>query len=130
MYEQNASIFGEALRIRVTKCKQNLPENYSKSTKIVITASKFSKIFGVACPRSPLEPFLFLNQLQISSVKKIRSKKMWKLWSPSPFKISCYATGVTAIFDSQISPSKSSPDCAPNCEHIYLLKSAFPIQCS
>ena len=35
-------VFGETLRIRVKKFKGNLPENYSKSTKIAITACKFS----------------------------------------------------------------------------------------
>ena len=43
-------IFGEALRIRVKKFKQSSAENYSKSTKIGITACKFSKIFGGATP--------------------------------------------------------------------------------
>ena len=38
-------IFGEAPRIRVNKFKQNLRENYSKSTKIAITACKFSQFF-------------------------------------------------------------------------------------
>ena len=38
-------IFGEALRIRVKKFKQILPENYTKSTKIAIIAYKFSKSF-------------------------------------------------------------------------------------
>ena len=38
-------IFGQALRIRVKKIKQNLPENDSKSTEIAITACKFAKIF-------------------------------------------------------------------------------------
>ena len=50
MCEQNAIIFGEALRIRVKKFKQTLPENYSKSTKIAITACKFSKIFRKSMP--------------------------------------------------------------------------------
>ena len=36
-------VFGEAHRIRVKKCNQSLRENYSKSTKIAITARKFSK---------------------------------------------------------------------------------------
>ena len=35
---------------RVQKFKQNLPENYSKSTKIAITAYKFSKIFRRSMP--------------------------------------------------------------------------------
>ena len=63
-------IFGEALRIGVKKFKHNLPENYSKSTKIAIPACKFLNFFGVACPRTPVELFLFLNQLQISSAEK------------------------------------------------------------
>ena len=46
-------IFGEALGIRVKKFKQNLPENYSKSTKITVTARESSKIFGKACLRTP-----------------------------------------------------------------------------
>ena len=80
-------MFGEALRIRVKKFKQNLAENYSKSTKLAITACKFS---GGACPRTTLEPFLFHNQLQISSAEKIRLKKLKIM--PSHFKISRYAT--------------------------------------
>ena len=52
-------IFGEALRIRVKKFKQNLAEeNYSKSTKIAITACKFSKIFYGSMP--PDYPRAFL----------------------------------------------------------------------
>ena len=51
-------IFGKALRIRVKKFKQNLPENYSKST----TACKFSKFFWISMPPDPLELFVFLNQ--------------------------------------------------------------------
>ena len=43
-----------------------------KSTKIAITACKFSKISRGSMPPDPLEPFLFLNQLQISSAEKIR----------------------------------------------------------
>ena len=78
-------IFDERLRIKVKKCKQNLPEIYSKSTKMAITACKFSKIYRGSMPPDPLKPFVFLNQLQISSAEKLRLKKMWKLW-PSPLK--------------------------------------------
>ena len=53
-------IFGETLRIRVKKFKQNLRENYSKSTKIVITAGKFSKFFRVSISPDPLKSFFFL----------------------------------------------------------------------
>ena len=72
-------IFGEALRIRVKKLKQKLRENYSESTKITIAACKFSKIFQGSMPPDPLEPFLCLSQLQISSTEKKHLKKVWKL---------------------------------------------------
>ena len=52
---------GEALTIKVIKFKQNLAENYSKSTKTAITACKFFKLFWGNMPRTPLEPFLFRN---------------------------------------------------------------------
>ena len=46
-------MFGEALRDQVKKIKHNLPEKYSKSTKIAITACKFPKIFRGTCPQTP-----------------------------------------------------------------------------
>ena len=78
-------IFGKALRIGLKKIKQNLARNYSKSTKIAITACKLKKNFREAYPRTPLEPFSFLNQLQISSAEKNTLEKMWKL-CPPPFQ--------------------------------------------
>ena len=66
---------------RVKKFKHNLPENYSKCTKIAIAACKFSKI-----PRTPLELSWFLNQLQISSAEKNTLEKVWKL-CPSRLKL-------------------------------------------
>ena len=43
-------MFGKALKIKVKKFKQNLAENYSKSTKIAIRACTFSKIFRGSMP--------------------------------------------------------------------------------
>ena len=76
-------LFGEAPRIRVKKFKHNLPENYSKSTKIAISLQhvNFQKFSGGACPRTPLELSWF-NQLQICSAEKNTLKKMWKLCPP------------------------------------------------
>ena len=54
-------IFGEALRIRVKKFEQNLRENYLESTKITITACKFSKIFRESMPPNALKAF-FVSQ--------------------------------------------------------------------
>ena len=70
MCEQYASIFGEVLRIRVKKFKQNLRENYSKSTKIAITACKISKISRGSMPPDPLESLLFLNLFRFGSAEK------------------------------------------------------------
>ena len=50
--------FGKALKIKVKKCKQNLPEIYLKSTKIAITTSKFSKLFRDGMPADPSRAFL------------------------------------------------------------------------
>ena len=83
-------IFGEALRIRVKQFRQNLPENYSQSTKVAITACNFSKNFRGSMPPGPLQLFLLLNQHQICSVEKIHVKKC-ENFDP-PFKISRYAS--------------------------------------
>ena len=63
-------IFGDALRIRIKKFEHDLPESYSKGSKIAITARKFSNFSGAACPRTPLKLFLCHNLLQIGSVEK------------------------------------------------------------
>ena len=84
-------IYGEALRIRVKKFKHNLPENYSTSTKIAITACKLSKIFWGSMPPDPPKFFLSLHQLQINSAEKNTLKKCGN-YAPSPFKSFCYAT--------------------------------------
>ena len=63
-------IFGEALGIGVKKLNLICMKIIQKSTKIAIAACKFSKFFGGACPRTPLELFLFLNQLRICSAEK------------------------------------------------------------
>ena len=79
-------ILGEALRTRVKKFKQNLSENYSKSTKIAITACKFSKIFRSSMLQDPPRDFSVSQSASnlFCRKKKIRLKKMWKL-CPSPF---------------------------------------------
>ena len=50
-------IFDEALRIRVKNFKQNLRENYSKSTKIAIAACTFSKFVRGSMSLDPLRAF-------------------------------------------------------------------------
>ena len=68
------------------KIRTKFAWNYSKSTKIAITAQIF-KIF-------PEEhaPFCFPQPASnLFCRKKIRLKKMWKLWPP-PFKVSSFAT--------------------------------------
>ena len=63
-------ILGEALRIKVKKFKHNLPETYSKSTKIAITASKFSKNFPGGMPLDPLRAFLVSQSASILFCRK------------------------------------------------------------
>ena len=48
-------IFGEALKIRGQKHKQNLPEDYSKSIKMAITVCLISKNFRGSIPPDPLK---------------------------------------------------------------------------
>ena len=57
----------------------------------------FQKFSGVACPRTSPESFLFLNQVQISSAKKICLKTLWELCPLSPFKNSCHATECSVL---------------------------------
>ena len=76
-------IFGEALRIRVKNFRQNLPENYSKSTKIAITASNFSKFFQGSTPPNPLRAFHVSRSASCLFCRKKKClKKMWKLCPP------------------------------------------------
>ena len=76
-------ISGEALRIRVKNFKQNLRENYSKSTKIIITACKFSKFFQVSMPADSPKAFsVSQSASNLFCRKKIRLRKVWKLWPP------------------------------------------------
>ena len=72
-------IFGEALRIRVKKLKQNLRENYLKSTKTAITACKCSKFFQGSMPPDPLELSCFSISFKVVMPNK-KIEKMWKLW--------------------------------------------------
>ena len=70
MRKQNASHWAKHSELGLKHFKQNLPENYSKSTKVAIAACKFSKFFRGGMSPDPLELFLFLNQLQICSARK------------------------------------------------------------
>ena len=72
----------EALRIGVKKFKQNLLEIYSESTKIAITARKFSKNFRGSMPPDPLGSLLFLNQLKIGSAEKNTLEKNVEVVAP------------------------------------------------
>ena len=52
------------------KSFNSLPEDCSKCTKMAITIHEFSKYFQGSMPPDPLEPFLFLNLLQINFAGK------------------------------------------------------------
>ena len=71
-----SKIFGEALRIRVKKSKICL-KSLKNALKQPLQHVNFPTFSGRARPWTPLEPLLFLNQPQISSLKKkIRLRKM------------------------------------------------------
>ena len=89
MCAQNEAYLVKHIRIR---CK-----TYKVWLKIVQTALKwplqyvnFQKFSREKCPQTPLEPFLFLDFLQINSAEK-NTLKSFKLWCPLPEKISEYA---------------------------------------
>ena len=85
-------IFGETLRFRGKKIRQNLPKNCLKSTKMVTTVCKLSKIFRGSMPPDPPRAFFILNMLQNDSAgKKKTSQKYVKIWCPLPEKFSEYA---------------------------------------
>ena len=109
-------LFGKALRIRLKECKQNLSKSHLKSTKIAIrpTACKFSKFSGGACPRTLLEFFSFLNQLQISSAeKKYAGKNVENYAFPllKVLSISLWATGPMGYHVRTVYHARMVSDC-------------------
>ena len=80
----NAIVIGKALRIEIESFKQNLLENYTKSTKTGITKCKTSKFFRESMPPDPLKLFLIINQLQTCFTEKLRSNNV-EITSP-PFQ--------------------------------------------
>ena len=83
------------IRIRGETFIQSLPENSLKKTKMVIVICKFSKIFQKSMAPDPVEPFLFLNLLQINSDEKEYTQKMSKYVVLSPKKKKMLNTSLT-----------------------------------
>ena len=72
------------LRRRAKKFKQNFPENYSKSTKIAITACKFSKFLRDSMPLDPHKIFLVFQLASTLFGQKNRLEKNVEIMPP-PF---------------------------------------------
>ena len=70
MCEQKASHLANHSELGSKILNQICLKIIQKLTKIAITTCKCSKFFRGSMPPDPLKPFLFLNQLQISSAKK------------------------------------------------------------
>ena len=105
---KSANIFGEALRIRVKKFKQNLTENYSKSTKIAITSCKFSKIFRGSMPPDPSRAFLVSQSASnLFCRKKIRLKKCGS-YGPSLLKFLATPVDNAKIFPQLMSKNRGT----------------------
>ena len=100
MSEQNASYLVKHSEIGSKKFKQNLPENYSKSTKVTITACQFSNYLWGSMPTDPQKLFvsLKLNQLQICSAEKNTLEKNVEIMAPLSFKIFRYATAFLFVY--------------------------------
>ena len=73
-------IFCEALRIRGKNFKQYLAENYSKSTKMTITACKFSKFFWGSMPPDLPRAFFVLQSVLNLFCRKNALEKCGKSW--------------------------------------------------
>ena len=99
-------IFGKAIKIRNQNYKQNLPENYSKSTKMTITVCKFSKIFRGS--NGVFVSFLFLllkllKWLKIYSAEKTMLEKVTK-FNALPKKISEYVPDMKHFKKADLRP--------------------------
>ena len=95
MCEQHASHLAKHSELEPNKYTQNLSENYSKITKIAITACKFSKIFRRACLRTPLELFLVFQSALNLFCRKKNTRKNVEIMPPPPFKITRYAIALS-----------------------------------
>ena len=71
---------GDALKIRGKKFNKVCPTTVQNALKSEVTVREFSKIFWRSMPPNPLEPFLFLNLLQINSAKKNYAWKNVEIW--------------------------------------------------
>ena len=96
-------IFGEALKIRGKNFKQNLAENYSKSTKIAITPCKFSEFFRGSMPPDPLRAFCVSQSVLNLFCRKNALEKCGKSWPPV-FETCYYATGSSRLQQLFIDP--------------------------
>ena len=63
-------IIGEALKVRGQKYDKLSIKIVQKALKWPLQYANFQKFFGGACPRTPLESFLALKLLKISSAEK------------------------------------------------------------
>ena len=70
MCEQNASYLVKDSKLGVKNLNSIFLKNCTKSTKMAITLSKFSKNFRGIVPRTPLELFLFLDLPRSNSAGK------------------------------------------------------------
>ena len=95
-------IFGETLRIKGKQFKQNLHKNCSKSTKIAITACKFSKTFRVSMTSDPPKTFFIFKCLNMILPEKNTLENISKFGAPSLKKNSEYAADMKTFFKGLI----------------------------
>ena len=100
-------IFGEVLISKAKQFKQNLPKNYAKSTKIAITACKFSKFFRGSMPPDPPRTFLVIQSAStlFGQGRNTLEKNAEIMAPPPPFEISRYATASMTLHIEVFCPS-------------------------
>ena len=99
MYERNASYLAKHSELGPNNSNKTSQKIIQKALNRPSEHAHFPKFFGKACPRTFLELFVFLNQLQISSFEKKKQPRnqCGNYAIPPPFKNSCHASWVLSI---------------------------------
>ena len=77
----------EALKVRGQKYDKLSLKIVQKALKCPLQYANFQNFSGGACPRTPIESFLLLKLLKITTVKKKYARKVTKVGASSLKKI-------------------------------------------
>ena len=102
MYEQNASCLVKHSELGAKNFNKIRPKIVKQVLKWPLQHVNFQKFSGGACPRTPLEPFLFSICIKITLPKKTTLGIYVKMWCPLPEKNSEYAADMKTFFKGLI----------------------------